>query len=78
MKRLGLEGIVAKRLGAWEGDELVFVKKLKNGFSVEVEFVEWTSARKLRHAFFRRLMTPDEESSSRSQGGSTRRRAGRP
>lgn len=166
MKKLGLEGIVAKKrgstyrdgerspswikhrfnevgefvvggyiaegdtfarllVGVWENDELLFVKKLKNGFSritkkqvmeslrgleiddcpfanlpepkgrsavdaevmkevtwvrpvreVEVEFVEWTSGRRLRHAFFRRLMTPDERSSSKSRRGSPRRRAG--
>ncbi len=111
------EGMLARLLvGQWEGKELVFVKKLKNGFSrltkkqvmesvrgleidacpfasvpedvegatwvrpvrkVEVEFVEWTSARKLRHAFFRRLVTPDEGSSSGSRRSSARPRAGK-
>jgi bifunctional non-homologous end joining protein LigD len=139
MKKLGLEGIVAKRrgsryesgkrattwlkhrfnqveefviggyvledeelarvlVGVWRDDKLVFVKKLKNGFTdftrrqvldavsrlrvrecpfvnpqdvdaedpfwvrptrtVEVEFVEWTSGGKLRHASFRELVVP--------------------
>ena len=155
MKKLGLEGIVAKRrgttyrsgdrssswikhrfnevgefviggyipendtfsrllVGVWNGGELTFIKKLKNGFSrltrkqvmeslrgleigecpfasvpedlddaiwvrpvrmVEVEFVEWTSSGKLRHAFFRRLVRPDEESSSKSNRGPKRRPA---
>jgi bifunctional non-homologous end joining protein LigD len=132
MKKLGLEGIVAKRrgsryesgrrsqswlkrrfnevdefvvgglvpdegvlVGQWRGDHLVFIKKIRNGFTpftrkqvfdairplrvkkcpfaeppedvegavwvrpvrkVEVEFVEWTTSGKLRHAFFRRLI----------------------
>ena len=157
MKKLGLEGIVAKRrgttyrsgdrssswikhrfnevgefviggyipendtfsrllVGVWNGGELTFIKKLKNGFSrltrkqvmeslrgleigecpfasvpedlddpiwvrpvrmVEVEFVEWTSSGKLRHAFFRRLVRPDEESSLESNRGSKRRPGGR-
>ena len=158
MKKLGLEGVIAKRrgstyrpgdrskswikhrfnevaemvvggyiaeadtfsrllVGMWEEGQLTFVKKLKNGFSrltrkqvmeslqgleidecpfasvpedvedatwvrpvriVEVEFVEWTSGRRLRHAFFRRLVTPDEGSSSKSRRRSPRRPAGKP
>ena len=167
MKKLGLEGIVAKRRGAtyrpgdrssswikhrfnevgefviggyiaeddtfarlligvWDKGELRFVKKLKNGFSrltrkqvieslrglevdqcpfanlpepkgrgavdaavmkevtwvrpvrmVEVEFVEWTSSGRLRHAFFRRLVKPDERSSSGSRRDPGPRGAGR-
>jgi bifunctional non-homologous end joining protein LigD len=159
MKKLGLEGIIAKRrgttyrsgersprwlkkrfnevaelvvggyipeddtfarllVGEWNGGELRFVKKLKNGFSrftrrevfaaieslvvdecpftgpvdlgkndvapvwvrpvrqVEVEFVERTSGGKLRHASFRRLVSPDDRSSGGSKGGPRRRRAG--
>lgn len=161
MKKLGLEGIVAKRrgstyrpgdrstswikhrfnaveefvvggyipdgdtfshliVGQWKDDRLLFVKKLKNGFSritkkqvleslrgleiderpfagskllreadipsdvqwvrpariVEVEFVEWTAGGRLRHAFFRRLVTPDDPSSAKSRAGRSRRRAG--
>ena len=137
MRKLGLEGIIAKRrnsryeagrrstswlkhrfnqieefvvggyipeddtfgrllIGVWEGESLKFIKKLKNGFSraskkevfdairplkirkcpfvnpdpewadeavwvrpvrrVEVQFVEWTTSGKLRHAAFRRLV----------------------
>ena len=137
MRKLGLEGIIAKRrnsryesgrrstawlkhrfsqveefviggyipeddtfgrllIGLWEDDQLKFIKKLKNGFSraskrevldairklkirkcpfvnpdpefadeavwvrpvrrVEVQFVEWTTGGKLRHASFRRLV----------------------
>jgi DNA ligase D-like protein (predicted ligase) len=137
MRKLGLEGIIAKRrnsryesgrrstswvkhrfnlieefvvggyipeddtfgrllIGVWEDDKLKFIKKLKNGFSgpskkevfhairplkvrkcpfvnpdpefvheavwvrpvrvVEVQFVEWTTSGKLRHASFRRLV----------------------
>lgn len=160
MKGLGLEGIVAKRLGStyrsgertpawvkkrfneveelvvggyipeddtfarllvgeWQDGRLVFLKKLKNGFSrltrqqvfdairglrvnecpfagkvdlgrndtppvwvrpvrlVEVEFVERTAGGKLRHASFRRLVSPDDPSSAESKARRSPRRGGR-
>jgi bifunctional non-homologous end joining protein LigD len=53
-------------------DDATWVRPVR---MVEVEFVERTAGGRLRHAFFRRLMTPDDRSSAKLPAGRARRRA---
>jgi bifunctional non-homologous end joining protein LigD len=55
-------------------DEATWVRPVRE---VEVEFVERTAGGRLRHAFFRRLMTPDDRSSAKSPSRRPRRPANR-